>query len=178
MSLTQQNASTCILLAESCLPGRLDLAANSHLRAGPEVLRQLPASDSVVGCLRLTTKNAWSLRSDPMGEQSSQDRSPERFTRWAQTIGPHTTQLVQAVLTSRQHPQQAYRSCLGLLRLASRYSAERLEAACHRALRAHIHSYKGVKNILDAKLDQVALEEPPPAVPSAHANIRGQTYYR
>ncbi len=113
----------------------------------------------------------------PPAHQQYQEWSPERFTRWAQTIGPHTTQLVQAVLTSRQHPQQAYRSCLGLLRLASRYSDERLEAACRRALPAHIHSYKGVKNILDAKLDQVALEEPPPAVPSAHANIRGQTYY-
>ena len=66
----------------------------------------------------------------PPNHQAYQEWSPERFTRWAQTIGPHTTQLVQAILASRQHPQQAYRSCLGLLRLASRYGAERLEAAC------------------------------------------------
>jgi len=114
----------------------------------------------------------------PPAHQEYQEWSPDRFTRWAQTIGPHTTQLVQALLTSRKHPQQAYRSCLGLLRLASRYGEERLEAACCRALPAGIHSYKGVKNILDAKLDQVEPEEPAPVVPPSHENIRGQTYYR
>jgi len=85
---------------------------------------------------------------------------------------------VQVLLDSRQHPQQAYRSCLGLLRLGSRYGEERLEAACRRALPAGIHSYKGVKNILDAKLDQVELNEPSAVVPDTHENIRGQAYYR
>jgi transposase len=113
----------------------------------------------------------------PSSHQKYQEWSPDRFTRWAETIGPHTTQLVQTLLTSRKHPQQAYRSCLGILRLASRYGAERLEAACRRALPAGIHSYKGVKNILDAKLDQVEPEEPTPVVPTDHENIRGQTYY-
>jgi len=113
----------------------------------------------------------------PPAHQHYQEWSPERFIRWAQTIGPHTAQLVQALLASRKHPQQAYRSCLGLLRLASRYGEERLEAACRRALPAGIHSYKGVKNILDAKLDQVAPEEPVPETTTVHENIRGQTYY-
>ena len=114
----------------------------------------------------------------PPSHQKYQEWSPDRFTRYAQTIGPHTTQLVQALLVSRKHPQQAYRSCLGLLHLATRYGEERLEAACRRALPAGIHSYKGVKNILDAKLDQVEPEDPATVVPTAHENIRGQTYYR
>ena len=114
----------------------------------------------------------------PPAHQQYQEWSPQRLTRWAQTIGPHTAQLVQALLDSRKHPQQAYRSCLGLLRLGSRYGEERLEAACCRALPAGIHSYKGVKNILDAKLDQVESEEPAAVVPQAHENIRGQPYYR
>ena len=114
----------------------------------------------------------------PPAHQKYLEWSPERFTRWAQTIGPHTAQLVQALLDSRKHPQQAYRSCLGLLRLGSRYGEERLEAACRRALLAGIHSYKGVKNILDAKLDQVEPEEPSTVVPKTHQNIRGQTYYQ
>jgi hypothetical protein len=88
-----------------------------------------------------------------------------------------TAQLVQALLDARQHPQQAYRSCLGLLGLGSRYGEQRLEAACRRALTADIHSYKGVKNILDAKLDQAEPEEAPTLVPKTHENIRGQTYY-
>ena len=114
----------------------------------------------------------------PAAHQKYQEWSPDRFTRWAQTIGPHTTQLVQAVLACRKHPEQAYRSCLGILRLASRYGEKRLEGACCRALPAGIHSYKGVKNILDAKLDQVEPEEPAAVVPATHENIRGQTYYR
>ncbi|MFH1184421.1 MAG: IS21 family transposase [Chloroflexota bacterium] len=114
----------------------------------------------------------------PAAHQKYQEWSPDRFTRWAQTIGPHTTQVVEALLASRKHPQQAYRSCLGLLRLASRHGEERLEGACRRALPAGIHSYKGVKNILDARLDQVEPEEPVSVVLPPHENIRGQTYYR
>jgi transposase len=113
----------------------------------------------------------------PPAHQKYLEWSPDRFTRWAGSIGPNTVQLVQALLDSRQHPQQAYRSCLGLLGLGSRYGEQRLEAACGRALRAGIHSYKGVKNILDAKLDQVEPEEAPTVVPKTHENIRGQTYY-
>jgi len=81
------------------------------------------------------------------------------------------------VLTARKHPQQAYRSCLGVLKLAERYTPARLEAACERALRAGIHSYKGVRNILDAQLDRLELEEPAAAPLDGHANIRGEAYY-
>ncbi len=114
----------------------------------------------------------------PQAHQKYQEWSPERITRWAQTIGPHTAQLVQALLESRQHPQQAYRSCLGLLRLGGHYGEERLEAACRRAFAAGIYSYKGVKNILDAKLDHLDPDEPSAVVSPAHENIRGQAYYR
>ena len=113
----------------------------------------------------------------PPSHQKYLEWSPERFTLWAQTSGPHTAQVVQALLSSRKHPQQAYRSCLGLLRLGDRYGKDRLEAACRRALPAGIHTYKGVKNILDAQLDQVELEEPSTVVPKTHQNIRGQIYY-
>jgi len=113
----------------------------------------------------------------PPAHQKYQEWSPERFIRWAQTIGPHTALLVQAILDSRKHPQQAYRSCLGILRLAKRYGDKRLEAACRRAFPAGIRSYKGVKNILDAKLDQVDPEEPTTVVPIDHENIRGKNYY-
>jgi transposase len=113
----------------------------------------------------------------PPAHQKYLEWSPDRFTRWAQSIGPNTAQLVQVLLDSRKHPQQAYRSCLGLLGLGSRYGEQRLEAACRRALPAGIHSYRGVKNILDAKLDQVEPEEAPTVIPKTHENIRGQTYY-
>jgi len=113
----------------------------------------------------------------PPAHQKYLEWPPERLIQWAETIGPQTAQLVQALLESCKHAQQAYRSCLGVLRLAEPYGAERLEAACRRALPAGIRSYKGVKNILDAKLDRVELEEPSPVVPKFHDNVRGQSYY-
>jgi hypothetical protein len=103
--------------------------------------------------------------------------SPERFLRWAQEIGEQTGLLISRVLDTRRHPEQAYRSCLGILGLAKRYSPERLEAASIRANAAGIRSYKGVNNILKHQLDQVPLDPTPsPPLPS-HTNIRGQDYY-
>ena len=58
------------------------------------------------------------------------DWTPERFQRWAATIGPATAQLIANRLRQRRHPEQAYRSCLGILRLAKTYGDDRLEAAC------------------------------------------------
>jgi transposase len=113
----------------------------------------------------------------PPAHQAYLDWSPERFLRWAGEIGPQTTQLIAAVLDGRCHPQQAYRSCLGILGLAKHYTNDRLEAACRRALPANIRSYKGIRNILEHKLDQLELERSPAAPLPAHANIRGEGYY-
>ena len=113
----------------------------------------------------------------PPAHQAVDDWSPERFLRWAQEIGPQTQHLIAAVLDGRQHPQQAYRTCLGILGLGKRYGHSRLEGACDRALPAGILTYKGVHNILKHNLDQLP-SDPPPATPlPPHANIRGQTYY-
>jgi transposase len=150
-----------------------------YVRATQSTLEIFFKNRRVASHRRTNSRGRHTTLSDhmPPAHQKYLEWSPERFTRWAQTIGPHTAQLVQALLDSRKHPQQAYRSCLGLLRLGSRYDEQRLEAACRRALAAGIHSYKGVKNILSAKLDQVEPEEPSAVVPKTHENIRGQTYY-
>lgn len=113
----------------------------------------------------------------PPAHQAVANWSPDRFLRWADEIGPNTAELIAVVLNSRRHPQQAYRSCLGILGLAKRYTNERLEAACRRALTAGIHSYKGIHNILKHKLDQLDSDPAPETELPAHANIRGQQYY-
>lgn len=86
--------------------------------------------------------------------------------------------MVTALLDGRAHPQQAFRSCLGILRLADRYSPERLEAACRHALAIGAIRYKSIKNILDAGLDQPTPEAIPTDPLPAHANVRGADYYR
>lgn len=113
----------------------------------------------------------------PPAHQAMSDWSPERFLRWAEEVGPQTTQLVGAVLEKRRHPQQAYRSCLGILGLAKRYTNQRLEAACERALAAGLHTYKGLHNILKNNLDQLQTEKATEIPLPSHDHIRGQTYY-
>ena len=72
----------------------------------------------------------------PKSHQQHLEWTPSRIIGWAGTIGPQTRALVQAILAGRPHPEQGYRSCLGILRLARRYGEERLEAAASRALAA------------------------------------------
>ena len=72
----------------------------------------------------------------------------DRFRKWAGQIGIDTYQVVDAILTSKRVEQQTYRSCMGLLKLADKYSVERLEAACKKALSYTANpSYKSIKNI-------------------------------
>lgn len=106
--------------------------------------------------------------------------SPERFRHWAEKVGPQTTQIVQLELAARQHPEQAYRACLGILGFAKKYGSARLETACQYALANEIHSYRGIKNILENRVDQLpaAPSTSQPAALPGHANIRGKEYYR
>ena len=104
--------------------------------------------------------------------------TPERFIRWAEKIGPHSAALITTVLGSRRHPQQAFRSCLGILRLAKTYGDVRLEAAARRALAIGGHSYRSVESILAHRLDEKPAEQLELAAPVEHHNIRGASYYQ
>ena len=104
--------------------------------------------------------------------------TPQRLIRWAADRGVATAQLVETILASRPHPQQGFRSCLGIMRLGKSYGAERLEAACRRALTIGACSYKSIESILKNGLDRAPLPASPPApAPLRHANIRGPEYY-
>ena len=114
----------------------------------------------------------------PEAHRQAGEWSPRRLMQWAAKNGPATRQLIRAVLNSRKHPQQAYRSCLGILRLGKAYGGERLEAACRRALALGSCRYKSIESILNNRLDEQPLAEPPEsALPDAHPNIRGPEYY-
>lgn len=114
----------------------------------------------------------------PEGHRAYAEWTPERFQAWAERIGAETVRVVTALMDGRAHPQQAFRSCLGILRLADRYSPERLEAACRHGLAIGAIRYKSVKQILDAGLDQPTQETIPTEPLPAHANVRGADYYR
>lgn len=119
----------------------------------------------------------------PKAHQKHLEWSPTRIQHWASTVGPRTQQLVLAILQERPHPEQGYRSCLGILRLGKRYTDARLEAACDRALAGGARSYRHVESILKNGLDRLPLtpadSDPAPAkAPGDHPNIRGRGYYQ
>ena len=114
----------------------------------------------------------------PKSHRDYADWTPERLIRWAARSGPRTAAMTEAILSSRQHPQQAFRSVMGLIRLGKIYGPERLEAACDLALEGGATSYKSVKSILKTGLDQQPRQQTLPiAEPIAHDNIRGGHYY-
>jgi transposase len=94
-------------------------------------------------------------------------------------IGPATAGVLKQIMEQRKHPELGYRACLGVLRFGKRYSNERLEAACRRAIAMNASSYKSIKSILENSLDREPLEsvEIPAAHSEVHSNVRGSAYY-
>ena len=115
----------------------------------------------------------------PKAHQHYAEWTPQRLILWAAKTGEATAQVVETILASRPHPQQGFRSCLGIMRLGKSYGAERLEAACQRALTLGACSYKSLESILKHGLDRRPLPPQPGATAGpAHANIRGPHYYQ
>jgi transposase len=115
----------------------------------------------------------------PKAHQRHREWSPSRLIAWGGTVGPQTAALVAAILASRPHPEQGYRSCLGILRLARRHGPERLEAACARAAAAGARSYRHVDAILKHGLDRAPLPASHAAAPPlVHDQVRGPAYYQ
>lgn len=116
----------------------------------------------------------------PKAHRAHLEWSPSRLIGWGEKIGPETGKLVRDILESRPHPEQGYRSCLGLLRLAKRYDDDRLEAACGRARRRGARSYRHVASILKHNLDKLPPESASsqPRPPIVHDNLRGPDYYQ
>jgi len=102
----------------------------------------------------------------------------ERIRQDARLIGPATAALCEQILEARPHPEQGFRACLGIVRLAGPYGAERVEAAAERAIEIGARTYGSIKSILDNKLDRhPAPKRATDAAPIQHANIRGPRYY-
>jgi transposase len=110
----------------------------------------------------------------PKRHQKHQQWTPGRLKNWAKDIGPETLKWVTRQLETRDHPEQAYRVCLGLLNLSREYPAQRLDAACRIANREGLLRLKQIKSILRSNRDQLpeqlSLET---VLVQDHENIRG-----
>lgn len=142
-----------------------------------EHLVEIYADQKRIACHKRCRHQGYSTQKEhmPANHRWYLEWSPERFIQWGRQIGPQTEAFIQATLASRRHPEQAYRSCLGILKLADSASPQLLEAACGLALAHDALSYKAVKRLLETKKD--ALEASSSPEPVAHEHIRGQKYY-
>lgn len=114
----------------------------------------------------------------PASHRAHRDWTPGKLIGWGEHIGVACATIVRWQMTHRRHPEQGYRSCLGLLRLSNDYSPERLEAACARAISIKSHTYKSVLSILKVGFDKQTAIEPAPTGPMpVHDNVRGPEYY-
>jgi transposase len=115
----------------------------------------------------------------PPAHRAHAEWTPERMQRWANKIGVQTAQFIDYMIAARAFPQQAFRSCLGLLRLGERFGEARLEKACSIALSVGAIRYQQVESILKKRLDTLphshGQTEP---IISEHENIRGSNYYK
>jgi len=138
-------------------------------------------SRRVASHLRLVGKGRSATKAEhmPSSHRAHAEWTPSRLVRWAEKHGPATAVMVRQIMADRPHPEQGFRACLGIMRLAKKYGDQRLEAACDRASRLRSYSYSTVKNILSSGVEQLPLPgamAPRPPAP-AHDNIRGSSYY-
>jgi biopolymer transport protein ExbD len=115
----------------------------------------------------------------PKAHQQYAEWTPSRIIRWAETIGAETGAVAQHILKTKPHPEHGFRSCLGLIRLADKYTKERVENACRRARGIGSPSYTSVKSILATGLDRQApaTTSPELRLPFDHEGVRGAEYY-
>ena len=113
----------------------------------------------------------------PRAHRKHLEWSPSRLLKWAEKVGPSTAELVERILSERPHPEQGYRACLGILRLAKHYGDERLEKASRRALVCRSHSYRFVESTLKNQLEDRPLPQASPTIVPVHENVRGSAYY-
>jgi len=114
----------------------------------------------------------------PAAHRAHKEWTPERLIEWGQRIGVSTGEVVTRQLQLFKHPEHGYRSCLGLLSLAKRYGAARLEVACERALALGAVRYRHVRDLLANNRDQLPSAAQSDWVSPVHANLRGPGYYQ
>lgn len=104
--------------------------------------------------------------------------TPQRFINWGASIDESVKMFVTKLLEVKQHPEQAYKSCMGVLSFAKKVGNERLINACKRALDYHVYNYKIIQKILQNGLDMIKDENTNQKQLPEHYNIRGEDYYK
>ena len=107
------------------------------------------------------------------------DWTPEKFIEQGRAIHDEVARYIASVMEHKQHPEQAYRSCLGILNMARKVGSQRIASACKRAHSYGVYNYPIILQILEKNMDYLDDEQQIPALPMPqHLNIRGSGYYQ
>jgi transposase len=152
-----------------------------EVRSTPTTVEIFHRGQRVASHLRSRERNKPITHNEhrPKSHQAHLEWPPSRIVHWAAQVGANTAQLVQRILDGKPHPEMGYRACLGIIRLAQKYSLARMESAAERAVLTGAVSYKGVESILRNRLDSQPSTAPPQARLSPdHENLRGPEYFQ
>ena len=152
-----------------------------EVRSTPATVEIFHRGERVASHLRSGERNQAVTQHEhrPKSHQAHLEWPPSRMLSWAASVGAHIAQLVQRMLDDKPHPEMGYRACLGVIRLAQKYSTARMETAAERALLTGAISYKSVKSILRNGLDtQPSQSAAPPRTSPEHENLRGPEYFQ
>jgi transposase len=161
------------------VPHRL-VGAKLDVRVTGSLLECFASNQRVAGHAVSTVRGDFTTVAEhmPASHRAHREWTPAKLIAWGQRIGVSTAAVVTWQLERRPHPEQGYRACLGLLALVRKYSAERLEAACTRAMAIRAPTLRSVTNILKCGLDRQPSLFPVAAGPVLeHENVRGPDYY-
>jgi transposase len=127
---------------------------------------------------RLAHKHTTLPEHMPSSHRRYAEWTPARMLREAGKIGPATVALFETIMRIKPHPEQGFRSCLGIISLLKSYGPERIEAAAKRGNDIGATTYGSIRSILEKGLDKAsATSGASDARPIHHANIRGRGYY-
>lgn len=134
----------------------------------------------VASHLRSHKANHTSTNSEhmPKSHREHSEWSPSRMLDWGKSIGTFTECCFQRLMDQCEHPELAYKQCLGIIGLGKKYEKERLENACERAFKLGAVGYKSIKSILEKNLDKVKVDNEQQDILLDHENIRGRDYYQ
>jgi transposase len=151
-----------------------------ELRSTPATVEIFHRGKRVASHLRSRKRNEAVTQNGhrPRSHRAHLEWSPSRMVDWAAAVGSNTAQLVQRMLDDKPHPEMGFRACLGIIRLAKKYSPARMEAAAERAILTGAVSYRSVKSILRNGLDTQPAAPPPPRPSPEHENLRGPEYFQ
>jgi transposase len=133
-----------------------------EVRLTPRTVEVFIKGERIAAHLRSSGNHRHTTVADhmPSSHRRYADWTIERIRREAAAIGPATAALCELILEQRPHPEQGFRSCLGIVRLVRPFGADRLEAAAMRAIEIGTLTYGSVRSILDNKLDRQAARQP------------------